>query len=59
MAGPRAGRGDLATGKELAVGVNGVNSAVHQRWSDFEISSPHDQKRYTFMPHVMGWAVKA
>lgn len=60
MAGPNAARGrDLVTGKDIAVGINGINQVVQERWSDYEISSPSDQPRYSLTPHVMGWAIKA
>ena len=60
MAGPNAASGrDLITGKELAHSVNGVNELVHERWSDYQIASPKDQRSHSMTPHVMGYAVKA
>ena len=60
MAGPDAAdRDELVTGKELVHGVNGIHRSVQERWSEYQIDAPKDQQRFTLLPHVMGYAIKA
>lgn len=54
--------GDKGVGNGVTTGageslVDGVGK--EKRWKDFQIKAPHNQPKYTCLPHVEGWAIKA
>lgn len=57
LGGPEAAKGrPLENGTGL---VGGWESEVKRRWKDASCEVPKGQPRFSFLPHVSGWVVKA
>ncbi|KAB8356409.1 hypothetical protein FH972_023992 [Carpinus fangiana] len=60
LGGPDAAKGEaLVTGLEMVNEAGKADGLVGRRWSKVEIKRPADHQRFSCIPHIMGWAVKA
>lgn len=60
MGGPTAARGRmLENGVGMVDGVGGWEDDVKRRWREVHIQKPEEQPRYSCVPHVIGWVIKA